>query len=148
MRKNAEKMDLSSRNRLLRVPAGSHGFWAHDPLPDPSHDPDVDPRRVTIPLAFTSERTPHTERAIDLPSREDPDLLPHGGDVEFLVARAVGVPLVDRPGNTVPLVHGRDGVGPRRSVASKEKNMLAMKNKHIKKHTRRRGWRGQPYPRR
>ena len=54
MRKNAEKMDLSSRNRLLRVPAGSHGFWAHDPLPDPSHDPDVDPRRVTIPLAFTS----------------------------------------------------------------------------------------------
>ena len=53
MRKNAEKMDLSSRNRLLRVPAGSHGFWAHDPLPDPSHDPDVDPRRVTIPLAFT-----------------------------------------------------------------------------------------------
>ena len=54
MRKNAEKMDLSFRNRLLRVPAGSHGFWAHDPLPDPSHDPDVDPRRVTIPLAFTS----------------------------------------------------------------------------------------------
>ena len=53
MRKNAEKMDLSSRNRLLRVPAGSHGFWAHDPLPNPSHDPDVDPRRVTIPLAFT-----------------------------------------------------------------------------------------------
>ena len=53
MRKNAEKMDLSSRNRLLRVPAGSHGFWAHDPLPDPSHDPHVDPRRVTIPLAFT-----------------------------------------------------------------------------------------------
>ena len=53
MRKNAEKMDLSSRNQLLRVPAGSHGFWAHDPLPDPSHDPDVDPRRVTIPLAFT-----------------------------------------------------------------------------------------------
>ena len=53
MWKNAEKMDLSSRNRLLRVPAGSHGFWAHDPLPDPSHDPDVDPRRVTIPLAFT-----------------------------------------------------------------------------------------------
>ena len=35
MRKNAEKMDLSFRNRLLRVPAGSHGFWAHDPLPDP-----------------------------------------------------------------------------------------------------------------
>ena len=54
MRKNAEKMDLSSRNRLLRVPAGSHGFWAHDPLPDPSHDPHVDPRRVTIPLAFTT----------------------------------------------------------------------------------------------
>ena len=54
MRKNAEKMDLSSRNRLLRVPAGSHRFWAHDPLPDPSHDPDVDPRRVTIPLAFTT----------------------------------------------------------------------------------------------
>ena len=52
MRKNAEKMDLSSRNRLLRVPAGSHGFWAHDPLPDPSHDLDVDPRRVTRPLAF------------------------------------------------------------------------------------------------
>ena len=39
MRKNAEKMDLSFRNRLLRVPTGSHGFWAHDPLPDPSHDP-------------------------------------------------------------------------------------------------------------
>ena len=58
MRKNAEKMDLSSRNRLLRVPAGSHGFWAHDPLPDPSHDPDVDPRRVTIPLAFTTRRPP------------------------------------------------------------------------------------------
>ena len=57
MRKNAEKMDLSSRNRLLRVPAGSHGFWAHDPLPDPSHDPDVDPRRVTIPLAFTTWKT-------------------------------------------------------------------------------------------
>ena len=56
MRKNAEKIDLSSRNRLLRVPAGSHGFWAHDPLPDPSHDPDVDPRRVTIPLAFTTYR--------------------------------------------------------------------------------------------
>ena len=56
MRKNAEKMDLSSRNRLLRVPAGSHGFWAHDPLPDPSHDPHVDPRRVTIPLAFTSDK--------------------------------------------------------------------------------------------
>ena len=54
MRKNAEKMDLSSRNRLLRVPAGSHGFWAHDPLPNPSHDLHVDPRRVTIPLAFTS----------------------------------------------------------------------------------------------
>ena len=53
MRKNAEKMDLSSCNRLLRVPAGSHGFWAHDLLPDPSHDPHVDPRRVTIPLAFT-----------------------------------------------------------------------------------------------
>ena len=61
MRKNAEKMDLSSRNRLLRVPAGSHGFWAHDPLPDPSHDPHVDPRRVTIPLAFTS-REPATAR--------------------------------------------------------------------------------------
>ena len=57
MRKNAEKMDLSSRNRLLRVPAGSHGFWAHDPLPDPSHDLDVDPRRVTIPLAFTNQET-------------------------------------------------------------------------------------------
>ena len=57
MRKNAEKMDLSSRNRLLRVPAGSHGFWAHDPLPDPSHDPHVDPRRVTIPLAFTTHRS-------------------------------------------------------------------------------------------
>ena len=54
MRKNAEKMDLSSRNRLLRVPAGSHGFWAHDLLPDPSHDPHIDPRRVTIPLAFTT----------------------------------------------------------------------------------------------
>ena len=59
MRKNAEKMDLSSRNRLLRVPAGSHGFWAHDPLPDPSHDPDVDPRRVTIPLAFTTCSASH-----------------------------------------------------------------------------------------
>ena len=57
MQKNAEKMDLSSRNRLLRVPAGSHGFWAHDPLPDPSHDPDVDPRRVTIPLAFTNSES-------------------------------------------------------------------------------------------
>ena len=55
MRKNAEKMDLSSRNRLLQVPAGSHRFWAHDPLPDQSHDPDVDPRRVTIPLAFTTD---------------------------------------------------------------------------------------------
>ena len=54
MRKNAEKMDLSSCNRLLRIPAGSHGFWAHDPLPDPSHDLGVDPWRVTIPLAFTS----------------------------------------------------------------------------------------------
>ena len=49
MRKNAEKMDLSSRNQLLQVPAGSHGFWAHDPLPYPSHDLDVDPQRVTIP---------------------------------------------------------------------------------------------------
>ena len=48
MRKNAEKMDLSFRNQLLRVPAGSHGFWAHDPLPDLSHDPDVDPQRVTF----------------------------------------------------------------------------------------------------
>ena len=63
MWKNAEKIDLSSRNRLLRVPAGSHGFWAHDPLPDPSHDPDVDPRRVTIPLAFTSCATRGTECA-------------------------------------------------------------------------------------
>ena len=54
MRKNAEKMDLSSRNQLLQVPAGSHGFWAHDPLPDLSHDLDVNPRRVTIPLAFTT----------------------------------------------------------------------------------------------
>ena len=62
MRKNAEKMDLSSRNRLLRVPAGSHGFWAHDPLPDPSHDPDVDPRRVTIPLAFTNSHPSLQER--------------------------------------------------------------------------------------
>ena len=51
-------MDLSSRNRLLRVPAGSHGFWAHDPLPDPSHDPHVDPRRVIIPLAFTTSANP------------------------------------------------------------------------------------------
>ena len=57
MRKNAEKMDLSSRNRLLRVPVGSHGFWAHDLLPDPSHDPHVDPRRVTIPLAFTTRES-------------------------------------------------------------------------------------------
>ena len=47
-------MDLSFCNRLLQVPAGSHGFWAHDPLPDPSHDLGVDPRRVTIPLAFTT----------------------------------------------------------------------------------------------
>ena len=62
MRKNAEKMDLSSRNRLLRVPAGSHGFWAHDPLPDPSHDPDVDPQRVTIPLAFTILNVPHDSK--------------------------------------------------------------------------------------
>ena len=54
MQKNAEKIDLSSCNRLLQVPAGSHRSWAHDPLPDPSHDPDVDPRRVTIPLAFTN----------------------------------------------------------------------------------------------
>ena len=54
MWENAEKMDLSFCNRLLWVPASSHGFWAHDPLPDPSHDPDIDPRRVTIPLAFTS----------------------------------------------------------------------------------------------
>ena len=53
MRKNAEKMDLSSCNRLLWVPAGSHRFWTHDPLPDLSHDPDIDPRRVTISLAFT-----------------------------------------------------------------------------------------------
>ena len=53
MRKNAEKMDLSSRNWLLWVPVGSHRFWTHDLLPDPSHDPDVDPQRVTIPLAFT-----------------------------------------------------------------------------------------------
>ena len=60
MRKNAEKMDLSSRNRLLRVPAGSHGFWAHDPLPDPSHDPDIDSWRVTIPLAFTTRYTLRT----------------------------------------------------------------------------------------
>ena len=44
MRKNAEKME----------PVGSHGFWAHDPLPDPSHDLDIDPWRVTIPLAFTT----------------------------------------------------------------------------------------------
>ena len=56
MRKNAEKMDLSFRNRLLQVPAGSHGFWAHDPLPDPSQDLDIDTQRVTIPLAFTSGR--------------------------------------------------------------------------------------------
>ena len=54
MRKNAEKMDLSFRNQLLWVPAGSHGFWAHDLLSDLSHDLDVDPRRVTIPLAFTT----------------------------------------------------------------------------------------------
>ena len=66
MRKNAEKMDLSSRNRLLRVPAGSHGFWAHDPLPDPSHDPDVDPRRVTIPLAFTTHNRPAGHQNINL----------------------------------------------------------------------------------
>ena len=61
MQKNAEKMDLSSRNRLLRVPTGFHGFWAHDPLPDLSHDPDIDPRRVTIPLAFTRLRPPQAE---------------------------------------------------------------------------------------
>ena len=66
MRKNAEKMDLSSRNRLLRVPAGSHGFWAHDPLPDPSHDPHVDPRRVTIPLAFTNDIENERNRTRDL----------------------------------------------------------------------------------
>ena len=67
MRKNAEKMDLSSRNRLLQAPAGSHGFWAHDPLPDPSHDPDVDPRRVTIPLAFTSYKiVPTSEHTLCL----------------------------------------------------------------------------------
>ena len=55
MRENAEKMELSFRNRLLRVPAGFH-VCAHEPLPDPSHDPDVDPRRVTIPLAFTMDK--------------------------------------------------------------------------------------------
>ena len=54
MRKNAEKMDLSSRNQLLQVPAGSHGFWAHDPLSDLSHDLDIDPWRVNIHLAFTT----------------------------------------------------------------------------------------------
>ena len=54
MQKNAERMDLSSRNQLLQVPAGSHGFWAHDPSPNLSHDPDIDPLRVTILLAFTS----------------------------------------------------------------------------------------------
>ena len=53
MRKNAEKMVLSFRNWLLWVPAGSHRFWTHDLLPDPSHDLDGDPWRVTIPLAFT-----------------------------------------------------------------------------------------------
>ena len=80
MRKNAEKMDLSSRNRLLRVPAGSHGFWAHDPLPDPSHDPDVDPRRVTIPLAFT------THKALLEPVAEKLwDSLPETGVILILV---------------------------------------------------------------
>ena len=54
MRKNAEKMDLSSCNRLLQVPMGFHGFWAHDLLPDLSHDLEGDPQRVTISLAFTS----------------------------------------------------------------------------------------------
>ena len=52
MQKNTEKIDLNFRNQLLQVPAGFHGFWAHDLLPDLSHDPDVDPRRVTIPLAW------------------------------------------------------------------------------------------------
>ena len=64
MRKNEEKMDLSSCNQLLWVPAGSHGFWAHDPLPDPSHDPDVDPRRVTIPLAFTTPGYRHVHQPV------------------------------------------------------------------------------------
>ena len=50
MRKNAEKMDLSFRNRLLWIFMDSHRFWAHDPLTDPSYDPDVDPQRVTISL--------------------------------------------------------------------------------------------------
>ena len=54
MWKNAEKMDLSCRNQLLWVPTGSHGFWAHNLLPNLSHDPDVDPRRVTILLTFTT----------------------------------------------------------------------------------------------
>ena len=61
MQKNAEKMDLSCHNRLLQVPAGSHGFWAHDLLPDLSHDLHVDPQRVTIPLTFTRLRPPQAE---------------------------------------------------------------------------------------
>ena len=58
MQKNAEEMDLSSRNRLLQVSAGFHKFWAHDPLLDPSHDPDIDSPRVIIPLAFTNTGLP------------------------------------------------------------------------------------------
>ena len=49
-----KKMDLSSSNQLLWVPAGSHGFGAHDLLSDLSHDLDIDPQRITILLAFTS----------------------------------------------------------------------------------------------
>ena len=59
-------MDLSFCNQLLRVPSDSHRFWAHDPLPDPSHDSDVDPQSVTIPLAFTIH-------ALDEPIQMDSD---------------------------------------------------------------------------
>ena len=62
MRKNAEKMDLSSCNRLLWVPAGSHGFWAHDLLSNLSHDPDIDSQRVTILLAFTTQDNTNIEQ--------------------------------------------------------------------------------------
>ena len=63
MRKNAEKMDLSFCNQLLQVPVGSHGFWAHDLLSDPSHDSDIDSWRVAILLTFTKSHTPRGQIA-------------------------------------------------------------------------------------
>ena len=93
MRKNAEKMDLSSRNRLLRVPAGSHGFWAHDPLPDPSHDPDVDPRRVTIPLAFTNRRRSRGAM-LRLATSTLQSVIKRSSFVVFLCTRCCSIPCV------------------------------------------------------